>query len=283
LSPDGGRIAFAGPDPSGYSGGQTANRIWIHDIARGTTQPITERGTGDFWPLWTPDGRSVVFTSAGDEGGYDLYRVAADGSGPRENIYSERVTGQAHSWVPESGDLILQRESDPGSGFDIWLLPMEGPGEAIPLVEGSASEAHPSLSPDGRWLAYASDQSGRFEIYLRRFPDLDEPRQISNTGGMGPLWRSDSGELYFYRHSFDGGYTATFMRVPVDDGPGSPEPMFEVPSIGSIGVPYGKGYDVTPDGRRFLVVVDEQGIPLFLPDLRVVFNWFEELTNTFER
>jgi hypothetical protein len=101
--------------------------------------------------------------------------------------------------------------------------------------------------------------------------------------GMGPLWRSDSGELYFYRHSYEGGYTAEFMRVPMDDGPGSPELMFEVASIGSIGVPYGKGYDVTPDGRRFLVVVDEQEVPLFLPDLRVVFNWFDELNARFER
>jgi len=283
LSPDGGRIVFAGPDPSGYSAGQIANRTWIHDIARETTQPITDQGTGDFWPLWTPDGRSVVFTSAGTEGSYDLRRAPADGSGPSEILFSDEAIKNAHSWVPDGDGLIFQRAPTPGSGFDIWLLPMEGAGEAIPLVEGPASEAHPSLSPDGRWLAYASDQSGRFEIYLRRYPDLDETLQISTSGGMGPLWRSDSGELYFYRHSFDGGYTATFMRVPMDDGPGSPEAMFEVSSIGSIGVPYGKGYDVTPDGQSFLVVVDEQGIPLFLPDLRVVFNWFEELTDRFER
>jgi hypothetical protein len=156
-------------------------------------------------------------------------------------------------------------------------------GEPLPLVEGPANEVHPSLSPDGRWLAYASEQSGRYEIYLRPYPDLDEVRQISTSGGMGPLWRSDSRELYFYQTRLEGGYSATFMRVPIEDVPGSPEAMFEVPSIISVGVPYGKGYDVTPDGRRFLVVVDEQGIPLFLPDLRVVFNWFEELDARFER
>jgi len=283
LSPDGGRIVFAGPDPSGYSGGQTANRIWIHDIARETTQPITDRGTGDFWPIWTPDGQSVVFTSGSAEGGYDLYRAPADGSGPSESIFSGGVVGNAHSWAPGSGGLIIQQEAVPDSGFDIWLLPMDGAGEAIPLVEGPASEVHPSLSPDGRWLAYASDQSGQYEIYLRRYPDLDQTRRISTAGGMGPLWRSDSRELYFYQASLEGGYSATFMRVPIEDAPGSPEPMFEVPSIISVGVPYGKGYDVTPDGRRFLVAVDEQELPLFLPDLRVVFKWFEELTARFER
>jgi Tol biopolymer transport system component len=283
LSPDGGRIVFAGPDPSGYSGGQTANRIWIHDIARETTQPITDRSTGDFWPIWTPDGQSVVFTSGSAEGGYDLYRVPADGFGPRESIFEGGVLGNAHSWVPGSDSLIIQGAADPDSAFDIWLLPMGGAGEPLPLIEGPANEVHPSLSPDGRWLAYASDQSGRYEIYLRRYPELDGIRQISNSGGMGPLWRSDSGELYFYQDSFEDGYAATFMRVPIDDVPGSPEPMFEVPSINSVGVPYGKGYDVTPDGRRFLVAVNEQEFPWFLPDLRVVFNWFEELNARFER
>jgi serine/threonine-protein kinase len=283
LSPDGERITFAGPDPSGYSGGQTANRIWVHDIARETTQPITDRGTGDFWPRWTPDGRSVVFTSAGTGDGYDLYRVPSDGSGPSGILLTDEATKNAHSWTPGGDGLIFQRETDPDSGFDIWLLPMHGDGEAIPLIEGPASEVQPSLSPDGRWLAYASDQSGQYEVYLRRYPDLDGVQQISSSGGMGPLWRSDSGELYFYQLSLEDGYTATFMRVPVDDVPGSPESMFEVPSITSVGNIYGKGYDVTPDGQRFLVVVDEQEFPLFLPDLRVVFNWFEELTGRFGR
>jgi len=95
--------------------------------------------------------------------------------------------------------------------------------------------------------------------------------------------RSDSRELYFYQNSFESGYTATIWRVPIDGVPGSPEPMFDVPSIYSVGAPYGKGYDVTPDGQRFLAAVDEQELPLFLPDLRVVFNWFEELTSKFER
>ncbi|MBT8396310.1 MAG: serine/threonine-protein kinase [Gemmatimonadetes bacterium] len=284
LSPDGGRVAFAGPDPSGYSAGQTANRIWIHDIARGTTQPITDRGgTGDFWPIWTPDGRSVVFTSAVEEGGYGIFRIPADGSGPKENLYSGGAGGNAHSWVPENGDLIIQRWEAVDTGIDIWQVPMGGPGDAVPLVEGPASEFHPSLSPDGRWLAYVSDQSGQNEIYLSPYPGLDEVLQISTTGGMGPLWRSDSRELYFFRGSLENGYTATFMRVPIDDAPGSPEPILEVPSIMSVGLPYGKGYDVTPDGQRFLVAVNEQEFPLFLPDLRMVFNWFDELNVRFER
>jgi hypothetical protein len=178
--------------------------------------------------------------------------------------------------------LIFQSAPDFESDFDIWLLPMDDDGGPLPLVEGPYNDVHPALSPDGRWLAYTSDRSGRYEIYLSRYPELDEHRRISTSGGMGPLWREDSREFYFYQRSYTGGYGATFMKVPMDDGPGTPEPLWSDRRL-RLGIPYGKGYDVTPDGKRLLVAIQEEEKSLFLPDLRIVFNWFDELNARFER
>jgi serine/threonine-protein kinase len=283
LSPDGNRVAFSGIDPSaGYAAGQTTSRIWIHDILRGTTETLLESGQGDFWPIWDPDGQSVVFTAARSGEGYDLYRAATDGTGESGSVYTDWAIKNAHSWLPGGAGLIFQSQPDFDSEFDIWLLPLEGDRGPIPLVEGPGNDVHPALSPDGRWLAYASDRSGRYEIYLGRYPELDEPRRISTSGGMGPLWREDSREFYFYQQSFGGGYAATFMKVSMDERPGTPEPLWSGQLIG-LGLPYGKGYDVTPDGQRMLVTIGEQETPLFLPELRIVFNWFDELTARFER
>ena len=224
-----------------------------------------------------------MFPSFRGEGALDLYRVAADGSGTPKLLFSDEGIKQPNSWLPGGDGLIFQRQPDPESDFDIWLLPTSGDGKAVPLVEGPANDLHAALSPDGRWLAYASDQSGRYEIYLRRYPELDGLRRVSNSGGMGPLWRSDSRELFFYRQASEGRPSVTFMRVPLDAGPGTPESLWASPLVVSLGSPYGSGYDVTPDGQRILVPMIEEEWPLFLPELRVVFNWYEELTDRFER
>ena len=94
---------------------------------------------------------------------------------------------------------------------------------------------------------------------------------------MAPLWRADSRELYFYGGAFQDGSATTFMRVSIDDSPGTPQLMWSHPQVINTGMPYGSGYDVTPDGQRLLVTLSEQEYPLFLPELRIVFNWFEEL------
>ncbi len=284
LSPGGDDIVFWGSDPSGMSEGQASSRIWIFDNARQSVQALTNSGPGDFWPLWAPDGRSVVFTSGRGGGGWgDLYSVRSDGSGAPEVLFSDDSDKQPYSWLPGGDGLVFQRLSDPADGFDIWLLPFTGDSTVVPLVNGPANETHPALSPDGRWLAYASDQSGQYEVYLRRYPELDELRQVSSSGGMAPLWRSDSRELYFHTGGFQDPSGTTFMRVRIDDGPGTPEPMWSHPSIFSAGLPYGSGYDMTPDGQQMLVSINEQEFPLFLPDMRIVFNWFEELRSAFER
>jgi serine/threonine-protein kinase len=283
LSPGGDRIAFWGADPSGISGGQGSSRIWLHDSARRSLQAITDPGPGDYWPIWEPDGRSVVFASFRGGGSLDLYRLSTDVSGAPEILFADDSDKQPYSWLPGGDGLVFQRQASPEDGFDIWLLRFTGNDTAVPVVQGPANETHPALSPDGRWLAYASDQSGKYEVYLRRYPELDRLQQVSSSGGMAPLWRSDSKELYFYSGAFQDGSATTFMRVPIDDGPGTPEQIWSHPSVFNTGLPYGSGYDVTPDGQRLLVSINEHEYPLFLPDLRIVFNWFEELASRFER
>ena len=278
LSPAGDRIVFWGADPTGMSGGQASTRIWMYDDTRQSVQALTDAGPGDYWPIWSPDGQFVVFGSVRSGVRQELYRVATDGSGEPELLYSDSSAfKQPYSWLPDGSELAFHLQSGPEASFDIWLLRLADDTTAAPLLESSANEFHPALSPDGRWLAYTSDQSGRYEVYLRRYPELDRLQQVSNSGGMAPLWRADSRELYFYSGAFQGNSATTFMRVSIDDSPGTPELMWSHPQVVSTGLRYGSGYDVTADGQRLLVTINDQEYPLFLPDLRIVFNWFEEL------
>jgi eukaryotic-like serine/threonine-protein kinase len=281
LSPDGSRIAFMGSDPAGLSGGQGSSRIWLLDRARGSIRALTDAGSGDFWPIWAPDGKTVVFASSLGNGVVGIRSVPADGSGPARLLYADSSVMQPHSWLPGGEGLIVQRQASPEADYDIWLLPLAGHERPTPLVEGPGNQLHPSLSPDGRWLAYASDRSGRYEIYLSPYPALDETRQVSHEGGMGPLWRSDSRELYFYRTARTA-WSFTILRVPVDPDPGAPESVWTVASVFGIGLPYGKGYDITPDGRQALLSVSATDWSTFLPDLRILFNWFDELQRHFD-
>ena len=283
LSPVSDDIVYWGADPSGMSGGQASSRIWKYEESRQNVFALTDAGPGDFWPQWAPDGRSVVFGSFRGGSSLDLYSVLTDGSGELEVLYADDSDKQPYSWLPNGDGLLFQNQANTEAGFDIWLLRLAGDTTAVPLLEGPANETHPAISPDGRWLAYASDQSSKYEVYLLRYPELDSLQQVSNSGGMGPLWRADSRELYFYSGGIQEHSGTTFMRVRIDDGPGTPEEVWSYPALFSTGLPYGGGYDVTPDGQRFLVSINEQEFPLFLPELRIVFNWFEELERAFER
>ncbi len=283
LSPAGDRIVAAGAELAGWREGQASARIWLYDNAGRNVRPLTDPGPGDYWPIWAPDGRSVVYGSARSGEKQELYRVSVDEPGARpELVYSDSAAFmQPYSWLPGGDGLAFNRVLAPGADFDIWLVRFGADTTAGPLVATPANEFHPAISPDGRWLAYTSDQSGQREVYLMRYPELDDVRQVSSGGGMAPLWRADGHELYYAAEVEV--TRATFMRVPVEDGPGDPLVTWS-PSVQGfgVGVPYGSGYDVTPDGQRILLSVNEQGWPEYLPELRIVFNWFDELTSAFE-
>ncbi|MDP2055719.1 MAG: protein kinase, partial [Acidobacteriota bacterium] len=240
LSPDGKRVAIR---LMGASRSQTD--VWIGDIGRGTFTRLTSSGTATD-PQWTPDGSRVCYR----ESPYDVRCQPFDGSAPSESLFQlDRLSTIAE--FSRNGDWLLLSISGQDGGFDIWVAPNRPPYEAKPLLATDADEGMAVLSPDGRWLAYQSGESGRDEIYVRPFPNVGQARwQVSPSGGAVPRWSRDGRELYFLGLE-SGGATlrATLTAVPVIAGTsfstGTAVRIGQLPS--SV-----RGYDVAPDGR-FLI------------------------------
>ena len=186
-----------------------------------------------------------------------------------------------YDWSPDGTTLFLYATL-PETGRDVGMVSIEGPGTWEPLIQTAAMEWAPTLSPDGRWLAYTSNETGRNEVYVQRFPELEDRRPISVGGGYRPTWSPDGRELLYLRAP--AGPPDAAMRVTLDieegDPPslivGTPEPLFDWQYFGGPDLRY---YDVSSDGQRFLVV--GSGAPAnagdATPEITVVLNWFEEL------
>jgi hypothetical protein len=184
-----------------------------------------------------------------------------------------------HDWTPDGTALLVSVEMDRNDG--IGLVSLEAPGSWEPLIHSEADEDCPSLSPDGGWIAYESDDTGEAEIYVQRFPDLGGRRLISIGGGYTPTWSPDGKELFYLRPVSVGGAPGTMMRVAVErEGTtltaGQPEELFEWAFYMRRGP--ARLYDVGPDGRFLMVAEEDQTGSADSPyDLIVVQNWFEEL------
>ena len=258
-----------------------ARSIWVADATRGTLSRVTS-AANDTSPVWTPDGQQVVFTS-NRGGGLGFFRKSADGTGDVEPLAT--IDGaarlRAYGWSSDGNSLVFDMVRS-GTGTDIGVLSMEGERSWEPLLESETTEVAPAVSPDGQWIAYLSTDTGRREVYVQRFPDLGERQQISTEGGGDPLWSPDGQALFF----LGGGDVPPdeMAVVTIDPGPplsvGNPEVLFDH-------APYrrdpgdGRMYDIAPDGQRFLMVstqdASEAGA-VVSPQINVVLNWFEELT-----
>jgi serine/threonine-protein kinase len=229
-------------------------------------------------PIWTPDNREIVYLSY-PSGSRVYKRTAADGSGEAE-VLSVNTSGWRNLWpfarTPDGNDLVALAISseDKSTGWDIVAIHLEREGEVEPLLVSDADEHSPSLSPDGKWLAYVSDELGRDEVFVTGFPGLKGKRQVSieTEGGREPVWAPD-GKTIYYR---DG---ASLIAVSVESeggfSLGRARPLFE-----DVYVPRGtsRNYDIHPDGKQFLMiktVEEEEEVPV--TELLVVENWFEEL------
>ena len=178
VSPDGARLAVEVLDPANTD-------VWIYDLARGTSTRLTTDAALDDRPLWTPDGAQVVFHSNRDGTG-GVYRRAADATGPVEVLMTGPNRPRAYAWAGDGQQLVLIRD---GQGdFDLAMLSLEGEPTLEPLIQTPFGESRPAVSPDGQWLAYTSNESGQYEIYVQPFPALDSKSQISTTGGTSPVW-----------------------------------------------------------------------------------------------
>ncbi len=221
---------------------------------------------------WSPDGRSVAF-SAKREGAWNIYWQAADGTGSAERLTQGTKVELPNSFSPDGKRLLfITPDTTPR---DIGIVNVEGDHRTELLIHTPFDEINGSFAPDGRWMAYQSNESGRYEFYVRPFPDVNAGRwQISVNGGTRPVWARNGRELFYLAAP------GKVMSVPVQRVPtfsaGNPQMSFEGPYPAPND---GVTYDVSPDGKRFLMIklAQPSGTSPAPPQLVVVLNWFEEL------
>jgi Tol biopolymer transport system component len=243
LSPDGGRLAFSIP--------QSGNDIWVHDFSRNTQTRLSSAPGEDETPVWSPSGDWLAWASAGEGRERGLVRRRPDGSGTIETLWTSERHFHVSDWSPD-GEFILLDVA--GNGFDIWQLPLDDPEAVRPLLEESHNELHSRLSPDGRWLSYTSNETGRDEVYLQSFPALDRKIQVSADGGHQGLWAPNGGTLFF--RSQAGVWAVTI------EGDLLSSPTLLFPRKYAFGKGYGHfGYDAAPDGTFLMSASDTSFLP----------------------
>ena len=251
LSPDGRMLAIIIADPR--------NDVWVQDLDRST---LTQRtfGAEPDGVTWTPDGKHIAYGSR--RNGKRAFSLPRDGSGEPEPF--------AYGDFSPDGKLVATVQGNPSTGLDLWVQPVEGPRRQQPFLQTPFTEAGPKFSSDGRWIAYGSDESGQYEIYVRPYPGPGGKWQISTEGGVQVIW-SPTGKELFYRNG------QKFMAVTVNLVPefkaAAPRLLFEGPYL-LVG---GQSFDVSPDGERFIVLepVEKELEPL--THFNVVLNWFEDV------
>jgi eukaryotic-like serine/threonine-protein kinase len=272
LSPDDQRVAFERADPQTPGG---TDNIWLYEFARGVTTRLTFDSAGDVGPVWSPDGSSIVFASTRG-GQFDLYEKKSNLAGEDELLYKSAEHKIPSSWSPDGRFLLYYNPLPPN---DLWSLSLgSGTGRRPTLVERSQfDEAEARFSPDGRLIAYSSDESGKNEIYVRPFDTsaameasgangtpVSGKWMVSNGGGTSSLWRRDGKELFYL--SLDGRAMAVEVNTTGAFRAAIPKPLFKVPT----GVVY---WDVSADGRRFVMAVPSTMNTATQSKLTVVLNW----------
>ena len=265
LSPDGTRMAV-----TIFAGYQGTSDIWIFDLTRQTNTRFTFGPASQTWPVWSAD-EKTIFYGSNDKGASHIYAKAADGSGAERLVQEEaEVTELPRLVSPDGRYLIFGRRTKAEAGYHIWALPLSGGGKPFAIVQDTFDEDFPSLSGDGKWMAYQSNESGRREIYITAFPGGGAKWQVSNNGGSSPKWRRDGKELFF----LDAADTITTVDVNTAGGApqlGAPHALFQ-----AVGIQRDFGpFDVTADGKKFLV--NSGNLKEGSDPLTLVLNWTAEL------
>jgi serine/threonine-protein kinase len=263
ISPDGSRVALEVSQEGEKS-------IWIYDLGRDVPMRLTVEEGHQIMPIWTPDGKTIYYAGWNPDA-YGIYRRPADGSGEPERIFPSDEGLLLYGISPDETTLTV------GKGMDVWVVDLEA-GKATPLLEGDWIEGQARFSPDGRWIAYNSNESGRFEVYVRPASGGRGKWQISTGGGSYPHWSGDGRTLY-YRVPGGG-----VLRARVDTSGGGlqvgrEEPVFDAPYLWA-----GDGtdrWDVDPTEERFLMLQPQSGEDTGHPHIRVVLDWFDDLRRTF--
>jgi Tol biopolymer transport system component len=264
LSPDLRKVALRIRD----SQSQTRD-IWVVDLARTVSSRLTFEPRNENYPVWSPDGaRLIYYSDSPDASG--LYVRHSTGAGRSEQVLASSQEAVALDWSRD-GRFVLYSLASPRSGNDIWVLSMSGEVKPRPLLDGPFDEFQARFSPDGRWIAYMSNESGREEVYVQSFPEPGGKWQVSTRGGSDPVWRPDGRELFYL--SAD----QQMMSMPVAASPtfevAVPQALFAIRVL----VPSGarNHYAVTPDGQTFYAVSPLEGESIGATT--VVVNWSADL------
>jgi Tol biopolymer transport system component len=268
LSPDGKRVAVDLTDAMGNQD------VWVLDVARGNPTRFTFDTARDLLPVWSPDGTKLAFSSdrAAAIANYDIYQKDSSGSGNEQLVLK---SGRPNGWSPDGRYLLYERR--PKTKWDLWVLPMSPAGDRkpTPYLETPSDKKQGQFSPDGRWIAYASDESGaaQFHVFVQSFPAGAGKFQVSTgAGGVQPRWRRDGKELFYI--ATDGRLMAVEAKTANRFEYGAPQALFNprIPGGGS-NVNF-FGYDVAADGKRFLVNTVSTAAENAAPaPITVVLNW----------
>jgi serine/threonine-protein kinase len=265
FSPDGGRLALSIVNQQ--------SDIWVYDWGRDVLSRLTSHPSLDLDPVWTPDGRRITFRSARN-GVDNIYWQRADEAGEPQRLTESKIPQFPLAWHP-SGKFLAFREYGRETGSDVWLLPLEGdeasgwkPGKAVAFLAGPFNETDVAFSPDGRWVAYESDESGERQVYVRPFSGPGGRVQISTAGGSIPRWSSSGKELFF---ASDDQEIMVVTYTAQSDTFHADKPVL-----------WAKGqfttFDVHPDGQRVAIVrASESQSPTKAGRLAFIFNFFEEI------
>ena len=260
ISPDGQRIAYATMGRE--------SQVYVYDLVRGTNSRLTGEGIV-IRPIWSPDGKRLLFGWKRSLT-FSLFWQPYDGSSPMERLTTSEYEQWPGSWSSD-GKTVALVEAHADTGSDIAVLDVPS-GRVTPFLNSQSNESFPDFSPDGRWMAYTSDESKRDEVYVRAFPGPGMKEQVSSEGGKEPLWARNGKQLFYRRQDqvwvvdvrTDGGFALSKPRL-----------LFEKPGYGS-GNPI-RAYDLSLDSERFLLVKTENWKPTPVTEMTLVQNWFEEL------
>jgi eukaryotic-like serine/threonine-protein kinase len=263
LSPDGTELAISTSD------------IWVFERQRETMTRLTFGSTSSIYPIWSPDGRYILYEAPGG-----IWWTRSDGAGKPKLLTQSKNPQYPWSFTSD-GKRLSFNELDPENQFDIWTVPLESDGAGLragkpePYLQTPFDERHGSFSPDGRWMTYISNESGGFQVYVRAFPDKGGKWQISNNGGMYPVWSRNGRELFF--RTEDNQIMVASYTVKGDSFVADKPRVWSEKKIGNVGLL--ANYDLAPDGKRIVALMPVETAEGQKAQNHVIFleNFFDEV------